>query len=429
VSLWSWLGRKILLTDGTFWSLFYGGETYAGKTVTPESAMNLSAWWACVSLISETIATLPLGIYQKMPDGSRIPRPDHPLSKLLTETPNGSQTDVEFWCAQIAPVCIIGNSYARKEMRGEEVVALLPMAFEMVRPYRDATSNRLRYKWLENGKERDLGENEVFHIRGFGAGGDLGLSPVAAARETLGGAMATEEAAARMFGKGMRASGFIQAPGVLKPEQRAQLQKNLIDKVEGSGNEGRVVTLEANFKWVPANIPPKDAEMIASRSFNVTDICRWMRVPPILVGHAAEGQTMWGSGIEQIMIGWLRLGLKSYLKRIESAIWRRLLTPADQADGIYAEFNIEGLLRGDMAAQAQFISTMVQNGLLTRNEGRALYNRQAIAGADELTAQVNLVPLNLLGRQQQAPEPAAQMLDRFGHPRGEQDVKAPATVH
>lgn len=394
MSLMGWLGRRIGLKDGGFWGAYFGGSSWSGRVVTTEGAMKLSAWWACVRLISETIATLPIGVYEKVGDQKR-PRPDHPLYALLHDLPNADQTPVEFWEGQVAPVAVIGNSYAQKLYIGGRLVGLQPIPFESCQPYRTPDWD-LKYRFTDRGKGYDLPADEVFHIRGFGIGGDVGLSPVAYARNSLGGAMDTDEAAARMFGTGLRASGFLLAPQVLKPEQRKDARENLIKPLEGPQAEGKLGLLEGGWKFQPTNVPAKDAEMILSRKFNVEDICRWMGVPPILVGHAGEGQTMWGSGIEQIMLGWLTLGLRAYIKRIESAINRRLVAVGERGR-IFAEFDIDGLIRADSIGRATLMSALAQNGLRTRDELRAKDNLGPLPGGDVLTVQSNLVPLDQLG--------------------------------
>jgi HK97 family phage portal protein len=177
-----------------------------------------------------------------------------------------------------------------------------------------------------------------------------------------------------------------------------------LKKGEGIEGQGKALVVPPGFEWGTFNISPKDAELLMTRGFNVTDVCRWMGVPPILVGHSAEGQTMWGSGVEQIILGWLVLGLRAYLKRIEAAVNLRLLSDADRSKGIFFEFNFEGLLRADSAGRASLMSTLAQNGLRTRNELRKLDNMPPMDGGDQLTVQSALVPLDQIGAQQQGAE-------------------------
>jgi HK97 family phage portal protein len=397
-----WRGRNVKLTDGAFWSSWFGTESWSGKTVTPDGAMQLAAWWSCVRLISETVATLPIGVFERGSNGQKAPANGHPLYRLLHDSPNADQTAAEFWEGMVASLCIFGNAYARKEIENGRLVSLTPIASDSVTVTRDE-NGVLRYKFTENRIAYDLTENDVFHIRGFGIGGDIGLSPVSYARQTLGIAMAIGEASGKTFSQGMRASGFFKYKGgVLTPEQRAQAKKVLVDTYSGHGSSAAAGILEADFDWVSANVNPHDAEMLLSWKFSTEEICRWLRVPPILVGHAAEGQTMWGSGVEQIMLGWLTLGLRPYLSRVEQAIKKRLIG-SNERDRIFAEFNVEGLLRADSAGRAALYSTFAQNGINTRNEIRARENLPPLPGGDDLTVQSNLVPLDMLGQQQQKP--------------------------
>ncbi|MGE3874105.1 MAG: phage portal protein [Parvibaculaceae bacterium] len=396
-ALTQWVGRKFGLTEKGVWAAYFGGSSWSGRNVTHESAMRLSAWFACTRLIAETISTLPLAVYEKTADGMRRPAPEHPVNVLL-QRPNADQTPVEFWEGQVAPICIVGNSYAEKQYIGQRLVALEPIPYINCQPYR-TIDGLLRYRFIDRfGRRRvDLAEERVFHIKGFGVGGDLGLSPVGYARNSLGAAMDIEEASSRLYGTGMRASGIFTAPVDMDKAQREQFRKNFIDKMEGPEAEGTSIVLPPNFKWQALSIPPKDAEMILSRKFSVEDIARWMGVPPVLIGHSADGQTMWGSGIEQIMLGWLTLGLRAYIKRIESAINRRLFSTADQGR-YYAEFNVDGLVRADSQGRAALMSVLAQNGLRTRNELRAYDNMPPANGGDVLTVQSNLLPIDQLGK-------------------------------
>lgn len=394
MSLWSWLGKKIGLTDGAFWGAFHGGSSWTNRSVTVEGAMKLSTWWAGVRLNSETMATLPWGAYEKMANGQKRPRPDHELSELFAVSPNADQDPVEFLEGQIAPICIIGNSYAEKTFSGRRLTALQPIPFDSCYPHRDSDGDMV-YRFTDRGRTETLPRSKVWHIRGFGTGGDMGLSPVAYARNSLGAAMDIDEAAARVYGSGMRATGLFTAPD-MDEAQRKQFYENYVKPFEGPAGEGGSLVLPPGFAWHATNIPPKDAEMILSRKFSVEDICRWMGVPPVLVGHAGEGQTMWGSGIEQIMLGWLMLGLRAYIKRIESSANKWLVRPEERGR-IYIECNLDGLVRADSAGRAALMSAFAQNGLRTRNELRALDNMPPAAGGDALTVQSNLVPLDQLG--------------------------------
>lgn len=404
MALWRWVWDRLRVTpDGLHrWDQVGGGPDYdSTESVTARSALNLSAWWSSVRLTAETIATLPCGVFQKT-GNERQPNPGHWLYSILHDTPNAEQTPVEFWEGRVAPLCMVGNSFAEKKFLGDRTVALLPMPAGQTSVHRDSNTNELYYEFVDRGKTNKLPLAKVFHIKGFAPNDeDEGLSPVAYAARSLGGALAAERAAARLYGRGMRATGFFSPPVDMSKEQREQFQKNYIAPGEGAQGEGKTLIFPPGFDWKPMSISPKDAELLMSRAYNVEDVCRWMRVPPILIGHAAAGQTMWGSGVEQIILGWLVLGLRAYLRRIEAAVNTRLLSAADRAAGISFEFNVEGLLRADSAARAALMSTLAQNGLRTRNELRSIDNYASIPGGDDLTVQSNLTPLQNLGAVQQ----------------------------
>lgn len=393
-----WRGKKITLADGGFWSSFFGdGQSWSGESVGQKEAMMLSAWYAGTKLISQTVATLPITLYRRDGQGNRKPDFDNPLHELLHDSPNADLTAVEYWEGVVGDLVQNGNSFSEKTMVGRRTRALTPLTDVTVT--RNDSGARV-FHYNDRGKTYDLPEDKVFFVRGFGKG-DLGLSPLAHARQQLGLVIATEKAAARSFAHGMRASGFFTAPPGTRMDQkqREDFKNTFIKPYVGGDATAKVGLLEGGFDFKPVNMTHEDAEMLLSRRFNVEDVCRWLGVPPILIGHAAQGQTMWGTGIEQIMLGWLTLQLRPYLQRIEQAIRKRLIAPEDRAT-LKAEFSVEALLRADSAGRAAFYSTMVQNGIYSRNRVRALENepRDPDPMADKLTVQSNLIELGQLGQ-------------------------------
>lgn len=401
MALWRWVTERLTLKGDDYrkWAFMFGREPDTGEMVTPDTAMNLSAWWACRRLIAETIATLPCGIYQKDAAGNPKALPGHTLYERLHDLPNDWQTPVEFWEGRIAPLCDAGNSYAEIMSLGTRIVALDPLKVDCVDPFRDRNDgNRIKYRVTDRGKTETLPAAKIFHIRGFGDDCVVGLSPLEYARRSIATALSADRAASRIYSKGLRSPGFWLAPATMDAAQRQQFVDNYVKPAEGAEGEGRArVVMPPGFDWKNFGITPKDAELLLSRNFGVEDICRWMGVPPILIGHASQGQTMWGSGVEQIILGWLILGLRAYLKRIESAVNTRLMPAGDRVAGIYFEFNFEGLLRADSAGRAHLMATFAQNGLRTRNELRKLDNLPSAPGGDDLTVQSNLIPLGRLG--------------------------------
>lgn len=376
------------------------GDTWSGKDVGASGAMQLSAFWASVRLNAETIGSLPLPIYERQSDGSKKPVSDHKLYSVLHDSPNADQSAAEFWESQVISLCIFGNAYSLKDKRDDgSIISLTPLsAAPGAMNRRRDERGVLRYSFTHRGKRYiDRTEDDIFHIRGFGDDGlGGGLSTIAFARQSLSIGEAVGSSAGATFRNGMKSSIFFTAPAGVKLTEpnRKDFRETFIDPYVG-GEAVNAGLLEHGFDVKAVSLPPKDAELLMTWRFSVEDICRWLRVPPVLIGHAGEGQTMWGSGIEQIMLGWLTLGLRPQLTRIEQAIKKRLIIPAERGR-IFAEFNVEGLLRADSAGRAALLSSLSQNGLLTRNEGRALDNRPPMPGGDFLTVQSALVPLEML---------------------------------
>ncbi|SRR5579885_172520 len=384
--------RRLRLTDGRGWS-WLGIRGAAGKTVNLHTAMQLSTFWAGVRLTAQAISTLPLNCFRKEKDGSRVQDDEHPLALVLSD-PNSDQTPQEYWESVIAWLCVDGNACSEITRVGRRVSTLniLPNCY----PERKENET-LVYKYTDRGKTYELPREKVFHVKGFGFGGDCGLSAIRYGVQTFSTAIAAGETAGKMFSNGMQSHGILTSENTLKKEQRTQLEE-IMKKYAGSDNAGKLMILESGLKYERLALSPVDAQMMEQQRFSVEEICRWLGIPPIIVGHAAQGQTMWGSGVEQIMIAWLTLGLNPLCRRVESRITKQLIEPGDKR-AIYFEFNREGLLQMDSAAKAQFLSTLTQNGLMTRNEGRVKLNqpKSKQKGADELTAQTNLAPLDRLG--------------------------------
>jgi len=396
----SWIGRSFGLTDRAFWRHYFGGDNYSGKTVTAQTALQLSAVWACVRQLSSVVSTLPLFLYEKDPRGVRTLAARHPLYAVLHVQPNADMTAAEFWECMVASLCLWGNAYALIHRNGAgDIAALDPMRPENMRITRDKVTGDLTYAYVDSsGKRLEYSERDVFHVKGFSLDGLIGLSPIAYARNTLGAAMAQEETSGKIFANGLRPSGVVSTDQILNKGQRAEIRESVISQVANSEQAGRTVVLEAGMKYQPVAMNPEDAQLLQSRAFSIEEICRWFyNMPPILIGHAAQGQTMWGSGVEQVMMGWRVMGLGPLLVKIEQAIRRQLLTPSERRTH-YAKYNVEGLLRADAAGRAQLYSSRTQNGSLNRNEVRAYEDEPPYEGGDVFTVQSNLIPVSQLGK-------------------------------
>ena len=387
-----------------------GGDSPSGQHVSVDTALQLSAVWACVGLISQTIATLPVMVFAEDSNGQRTVATDHPLYALLHDQPNADMTAVEFWESMVACVLLWGNAFARKDLNVVgDVIALWPLSPERMEVRRLPDGSLLYTHRPWTGPLETFTEDQIFHIKGWSMSGLLGLSVIGYARSSMGTAMAADEAAGKFFANGLSMSGFVQTGGaVLTDEQRDRFKARMAE-LRGSGNTGKVMLLEGPFTYNPLSMSPDDAQLLSTREFSVDEICRWFRVPAWMIGHMTKS-TSWGTGLEQQMIGFLTFTLRPWLARIEQRAKMSLVKPADRGR-VFVEFNVEGLLRADSAGRAALYSVGVQNGIWTRNEVRRRENQPAEPGGDILTVQSNLVPLATLGQQ-----PAAQTPDGFGMP-------------
>ncbi|MFB7879765.1 phage portal protein [Brevundimonas diminuta] len=384
--------QRLRLSDGSALGWILGRESSAGKKVNLQTTLQLATAWACIRLTATAVASLPAAVYEKGSDGNRVSRDDHELAELLLSSPNASQTPLEFWETKVGGLVARGNSYSERVFSGSRLTALEPVSARPVR-----IDGELKFKVHDRGKEETLPADKIWHLKGFNFGGDEGLSPIALGVHSLGSAMAADETAARIFANGLQQPLFINSgQAKLTPEQRNDL-RSMFKKFVGSDNAGKVMVLEQGMSPIPFTLNPEDAQMLDSRRFNVEEMCRWYGMPPIIIGHAADGQTMWGTGVEQILIAWLTLGINPLCRRIEARVTKDLV-PVGQKRRIQFEFNREGLLQADSQAKAEYLSKMVQNALMTRNEARAKLNLPKVPGGDTLTAQTNLAPLDQLGQ-------------------------------
>jgi HK97 family phage portal protein len=385
------LGRPLSATDPELYTLLGSGETWAGEPVSDQRALNLSAYWAGVRVKSTTVASLSFDIMERGRDGVKVRVPDHPLQAILDDSPNADQTAMEFWEGRMLGLNTRGNAFAEKVTNSAGIVALNRMpADTSVR--RDSDGN-LQYRFLDRGQQETLPEEKVFHIKAFGDG-DVGMSPVEYARQTLSLTIATEKAAGHMYSRGLRSKGFFVMPSGSKPltaDQRKDAKTSLVDANSGATAPWAGI-LEGGVDFKSISLSMRDAEMILNRRFNVEEVCRWIGVPPIIIGHAGEGQTMWGTGVSAIMQSWYTLGLRADLKRIEQAIWKRVFTPAQRAR-FSVKINYEDLLRGDTGARSAFYVSMLNVGVMTINQVRKLEGWAPVEGGDIPRMQMQNVPI------------------------------------
>ncbi|MET3925559.1 phage portal protein [Devosia sp. 2618] len=360
-----------------------------------DRTLSLSTAWACIRLLSETSGTLPLPLYRKIDQDRREVAGDHALYGLLHDSPNAWQTAAEFWEGQVAQLCGWGNAFSEQKMLGERLVALEPLP--PTTTVRRDSNGDLRYSFSDRGRTEMLPASKIFHIRGFGFGGEVGLSPIRYGWQVMRGAIAAEDAAVQFMEGGLQIAGFAKegATGKSTSDQRKELME-LFAEFMGSKAAGKVMPLPKDWDWQQLTMNPEDAQMIETRGFNVEQVCRIYRVPPFMVGHT-QNSTSWGSGLESQNIGFLTYALRPYLVRIEQSVKKQLLKPSERGS-YYAEFVLEGLLRADSTGRAALYASGGQNGWMTRNEMRRRENLIPVEGGDVLTVQSNLLPLDQLGK-------------------------------
>lgn len=399
-ALLNWLGVPIGLTTGTFWQEWMGMSS-SGKVVSADKAIHLSAVWACVRLLSESVSTLPLKVYERQPDGSRKPATSHPVYQVLCRRPNLEMTPSRFMLMLVASICLRGNAFVEKKMIGNKLVSLVPLLPQNMVVKR-LDSGSLEYTYTEAGTKRVIPVKNVMHIRGFGLDGVCGMMPMMAGRDVIGSAMAVEESAAKIFENGLQSSGFLSAEQALDTDQRERL-RGYMQAFTGSRNAGKIMVLEGGLKYQNVTMNPEAAQMLESRAFSIEEICRWFRVPPFMVGHA-DKQSSWASSVEGMNLQFLTNTLRPLLVNIEQEISRCLLDDEE----LFAEFSVEGLLRADSAGRSAYYTTALQNGWMSRNDVRRLENMPPIEGGELYTVQLNLTPLEDLKKNSLATQ-AAQL--------------------
>lgn len=393
-ALSGWLGVSVGL-ESSFWGSWLGTHNYSGKRVTVNSTLQISTAMACVRLISQTVSTLPMTVYRQK-DDTATPAKDSQIYYLLKRKPNARMTASVFWQTFIGSMLLWGNAYVEKRVSAGVITSLdfLQPDFVTCRVL-DTGAVEWRYADPVTKTTRIIPESRMWHTPAFTVDGFTGVSPIAMGANIFGGAMAADEASAQTFTNGMKSSGLVTMDALLKPGQREEVRNH----IKTVADNGGVMVLEKGAGFQQMTMNPQDAELLSTRSFNVEEICRWFGVDPSLVGHGGKDSN-WGTGLQEKRDWLVTLLLRPLCKRIEDSVWDNLFNPAEKQDH-YAEWGLEGLLRGDTKARAEFYSQMTSNGIMTRDECRRLENLPLMGGnAAELTVQVNMAPIDKLGELQ-----------------------------
>ncbi|OTU34777.1 phage portal protein [Acinetobacter pittii] len=308
------------------------------KSVTFDSAMTLSAVFACVKILTESVATLPLQMYKLNSNGTRVQVKDHDVIRLLYNKPNRYQTRVEFF-EQLMLNLVAGNAYIKKDYSGKKLVSLQVINSGSVDPSIRDDGTPL-YKCKLGSKTVEYTDKEIWHIKLFGTG-FVGMSPIAYGAQSIGIGLAGSDKTSRLMSNGAKPTGAILTPKWLKKDQRDEIRDEMDILV--NGDDGDMPVLEGGMTFEQISLTPEDLELIEIRKLAVEEACRYFGVNPILI-FSTDSSTTWGSGIEQLVDGFHKFGLRPYLERIEESARIHLL-PRYEWDDYEFEFKTKDLLR------------------------------------------------------------------------------------
>jgi len=350
---------------GGGWNFLFGG-TPAGKAVNEITAMQTSAVYACVRILAEAVASLPLHVYQRQPDGGKAVDHDHPLYHLLHDEPNDEMTSFVWRETLMSHLLLWGNAYAQvvRDGRGYPI-ALYPLLPNRMTVER-ANNGRLIYTYQSDKGVIPFRREDILHIPGLGFDGLIGYSPIAMAKNAVGMSIATEEYGSKFFANGATPGGILEHPGTIKDIKR--VRESWEAGYQGVSNAHKTAILEEGMKFNQITIPPEQAQFLETRKYQIGEIARIFRVPPHMVGDLDRSSF---SNIEQQSLEFVKYTLDPWVVRWEMSLQQSLLLPGEKAITCI-KFNVDGLLRGDFQTRMAGYSTGIQNGFLCINDVRAL---------------------------------------------------------
>lgn len=359
--------------EGNDFSLLFG-RTTSGKTVNERTALQTTAVYACVRILSETIASLPLHVY-RYTEGGKAKDTEHVLYTLLHDEPNPDMTSFVFRETLMSHLLIWGNAYSQiLRDRSGQVIGLYPLLPDQMSVHR---SEKGKLYYVYNRYEEDnpnfqekgsivLSQEEVLHIPGLGFDGLIGYSPIALAKNAVGMTLACEEYGASFFSNGANPGGVLEHPGILKDPGKVRDSWNAV--YQGTRNAHKVAVLEEGMSYKQIGIPPEEAQFLETRKFQINEIARLFRIPPHMVGDLEKSSF---SNIEQQSLEFVKYTLDPWVVRFEQALKKSLLLPEEKKTH-FIKFNVDGLLRGDYQSRMNGYAIGRQNGWLSTNDIRKL---------------------------------------------------------
>jgi HK97 family phage portal protein len=390
---WAWTGSAepratLAQPNTTLLEALGAARTASGVEVTADSAMRMSAVAACVRLISESIASLPLHVYERGDQRRRVVT--GPATRLLHDEPNPLMSSFTFRETLAANVLLHGNGFAAIIRNGGgDAIELLPVPSPNV-TVRRASAQLVYDVRLDGVQSFTVGQADMLHVPGLSFDGLLGLSPIRYAAQSIGLGLAAEQYGAAFFGNGSTPSGYISLPGKLSKDQAAAMRDAWFSVYGGVKNAGKTAVLFEGGKFERISIPPNEAQFIETRKFQISDIARWYRVPPHMIGDL-ERATF--SNIEHQQLEFVMHTLRPWLVRIEQELNRKLFPSSMDGTpgGMLCEFNVDGLLRGDVKSRSDYYVRGRQWGWLSVNDIRRLENMEPLDEGD-----VYLQPMNMV---------------------------------
>jgi HK97 family phage portal protein len=388
-------------TSDYWYTPFGPTSTYTGKTVSDVTAMNVSAFYAGVRLISETMGMLPVFIYRRLGGSAKEKFPEHPLFDILHTKPNEWQDALQWHEMMTSHAIMWGNGYSEiVPGRRGPVDQLIPLNPKRMMEVRLEADGKLRYVYmLQNGEKKTYFQNEIFHLKGFGYG-LAGISLLTAMQETLGIALGTEEHAGRYFGNAAVPSGIVEHPGTMSGQAQDNFKKGFNEDYASVSRHHTVMVLEEGMTWKQMTVSNKDSQFLESRKYHVNDIARWLRLPPHLIGDLEKATF---DNITEQDLEFVKYAMLPWVKRYEQAHQTQLFMAPKT---FFAEYNLEALLRADYKTRMDGHQIAITNGILSRNEVRELENRNPYAGGDQFLTPLNMTTTTTGGAQQlKEPEP------------------------
>lgn len=361
---------------------FLFGRTTSGKPVNERTAMQTTAVYACVRILAEAVASLPLHVYEYQDDGGKKLVHDHPLYYLLHDEPNPEMTSFVFRETLMSHLLIWGNAYAQIIRDGAgRVLGLYPLLPDKMEVQRNDKGN-IYYVYSRNSDENPtfkeygnikLKAEDVLHIPGLGFDGLIGYSPIAMAKNAVGMTLACEEYGASFFANGANPGGVLEHPGVLKDPSKVRESWNSVYR--GVNNAHKIAVLEEGMKYQQIGIPPEEAQFLETRKFQINEIARLYRIPPHMVGDLDKSSF---SNIEQQSLEFVKYTLDPWVIRWEQSLQRSLLLPGEKGK-YFIKLNVDGLLRGDYQSRMNGYAVGRQNGWFSANDIREMENMNPIS--------------------------------------------------